>query len=205
MSLISSIPDSEPPIKQAIRDLVNVMRIDHGKLFTAQFDNDKNTVNVWQYRLFSKVNGLDPNDLIAGYELISEQRPGHMPNIHEIVSATITAKKNRVKAEREQAEVSRVAALPKPEDSKTDRQKVFELIRVGLANMGKRENAGEKDERINRLNETYARHVALLGINHGKSSVDNIHSCAVGFCDKAGVLSHGTGGGNFYCVEHYNK
>jgi hypothetical protein len=203
-------PDYPEALRQAIRIITNSMRLDFGGLFAKQFEGENASVKKWQYRLLEKLQGLYPQDVLDGYEAITDQKPGHLPTIPEIAYATVQRQRERLKQEQNQVEAERLSALPPP-DIKADPKRVFALMREALGGMDGRETEAEKQARLGRLQDKLAAHEALLRTDKAAGRIktvylDNSHTCAIGWCLKPGVLCHSTGGGgNFYCTEHYRQ
>lgn len=206
-------------MRRAIRSLTNMMRLDYGGLFTHQFPKDdkgrEREVKAWQFRLLSKLRGLDPRDVLDGYDTLLGEKPSALPTVPELVAATLRQQKLRLKESQGQAEAERVALLPpKPEVPDTvarqNLAKIREMLGQATAGAGAKETEAEREARLKRLADKVAAHEALLQKDfplYGKPLVVKpAHQCAVGWCDRPGTTSSGTkGDGKYYCGEHYRS
>jgi hypothetical protein len=204
--------DYKATLKISLQVMERCLKTDYGNLFTSQFKTDEDHDN-WKRRIHSKLNGMHPQDILDGYELLTDAKPNSPPKIPEIVEATIRAKKIRLDYEKNQAETARLESLPKkPEISdsvaKENLAKIRDLLGKATAAMERPETGDEKIERLARLKQKTIDHDALLAKDFpglGKKLITPVqHECGVGWCREIGTRSSSiTGNGVFYCKEHY--
>lgn len=204
--------DYKATLKISLQVMERCLKTDYGNLFTSQFKTDEDHDN-WKRRIHSKLNGMHPQDILDGYELLTDAKPNSPPKIPEIVEATIRAKKIRLDHEKNQAETARIGSMPKkPEISDSvameNIKKIRELLGNTMANMEKPETQEEREARLARLKASIESHEELLikdfpGL--GKKLITPVqHECGVGWCREIGTRSSSiTGNGVFYCKEHY--
>lgn len=85
-------PEQEEQIKQAIRCVYQSLCADYGQIFISQFKSDRNlngiTPNAWMHRLYKRVYGCSSEQIVNGFERLTEQAAGlKMPSMDEIVKA----------------------------------------------------------------------------------------------------------------------
>ncbi|NOU22150.1 MAG: hypothetical protein HOO93_10245 [Methyloglobulus sp.] len=93
------------PHAEAIKTLVDVMRIDFGERFTRAFA-DAEQLKQLKRRLYAQLKPFDVCDITKGYEDLVRIKPGFIPTIPEITDAVRQAAKLRA--------TKPFVALPKP-------------------------------------------------------------------------------------------
>lgn len=190
----------------ALKTLENCLKADYGSLFTSQFKTDDD-LNEWKKRIWVKMMGLHPQDILDGYEAITDDKTRKMPNVPDLVQSTLESQKKRIKREKNQVESESIALLPKPE-VKIDKKRIFDLIREYMGDIELTENKEQKKERLERLKQKTIDHQDMITrfLGNIKYVIEPSHECNVGHCLKAGTISSSTtGNGNYYCAEHYRK
>lgn len=198
----------------AIDMVVKCLKIDFGHLFSSRFKTE-DELRGWKNRLWKKLKGLGPQDVLDGYEMLTERNPSDMPEIPELLSATLHCQKMRLADEKNRAEAERLSALPhQPGISESvARQNLAEIRRLlgdVMSGMEKKETGQQQKDRLTRLEEKRIAHEALLDKDFPLRGKDVIphpgHTCSVGWCPKPGTMSSAiTGNGNFYCREHFRN
>lgn len=190
------------PLAKTIVSMINAMQADYGLVFTKQF-SDPEILRNFKQRLYQKLKGLPLDAIIDGYELCTSQSKKFCPTVPEILSSVLeTVKQNKKKAEN-QAEVSRLSALPAPK-AIANPSRVNDLLRKAMQTP----ESNEK-ERIARLKTALKNHEVMISVETMTGKVKTRpaqpeHGCSHSFCQKTGTLSHGVNwGGNFYCGEHF--
>jgi hypothetical protein len=206
--------DYKQSMVYAIETLAKQLKTDFGRLYSSRFTNDQE-LKDWKNRLWTKAKGLHPQDMLDGYESIVDTKPGRLPEIPEIVAATLVFLKIRVNQEKNQAEADRIALMPpKKEISESVARKNMDKIKKKLGTafdrMDEHETEQQKKERLIRLEQKRLEHEELLNESFPMRGKDIIpipsHECHVGWCRKPGTMSNATtGNGNFYCGEHFNR
>lgn len=198
--------DYRQSLAYAIKFIAKVMKADFGMLYAKQFPTEEDFV-IWKKRMWQKLKGLHPQDILDGYDYLLGQKPNHLPGIPEIVAATLHCQKQRLKSEREVAETNRLAALPPSQEIPDDMAKQnLVKIRALLAEAFNRNHLNDTEEK---RQEQLAAHDELLKRDfpmYGKVVMDTTHKCAVGWCGNPGVLTNATSGAeHWYCNEHFKK
>lgn len=205
--------DYKQSLVYALKLIEKNMRSDFGHLYSTQFKTDED-LRDWKKRIYTKLNGLHPKDILDGYEAIVDAKPAHMPTIPEILDATTHSQKTRLKHEQNQREAERLSALPPSKEiSDNIAHENLKRIRALLADAGekmdKKETEAERKERLVRLEQKRLAHEELIKQDfplHGKELITITHKCSVGWCDKPGTLSSAiSGNGNYFCREHWRK
>jgi len=182
-----------------ITSLVNAMRFDFGHKFISVF-KDKESLRMYKRRLYSQLRGCDVQDLADGYENFLDGRPEWPPTVPDLCGCVDKCRQSRLKALANQAEAERVAALPPP-SVECDPLAMFAEAKAKTDTL-----PANRDERRAQLLQL---HNATLSAHSDKIKhiyAQHEHSCSVGFCKSAGVLSASTkGDGNFYCREHFRE
>jgi hypothetical protein len=196
----------------AIETIARQLKIDFGRLYSSRFTNDQE-IKDWKNRLWGKIKGLHPQDMLDGYESIVDTKPGRLPEIPEIVSATLVFQKIRKKNEKNNAEAERIALIPpKPEISdsvaRQNLKKIHELVGSAFSRVDSQENENQRKDRLVRLEEKCLDYDGLIKKDFPMIDKQFIpspdHECNVGWCRSAGTVSSSTtGNGSFYCSEHY--
>lgn len=182
------------------------MAVDYGQLYKTQFSNDQD-LRLWKRRAWVKLKGLDPGDIVAGYELLAGKTKKFLPTVLDIAEYAVQTQKIRKQAEKNAKEAERLAALPPPNVA-ADKPRLFALMREHLSGIDKKLTPEEDERRLLRLAQKCEGHEALVQKDFpglGKTYLAPGHECQVGFCRDPGVLSHSTTGGNYYCKEHFRK
>lgn len=77
---------SEDPLRQAVIDIVRVMRTDYAGQFSRAYPGSDERREL-RRRLAEKLNGLAPVAILDGYEAVAEAHPGILPTVAEIVAS----------------------------------------------------------------------------------------------------------------------
>lgn len=204
--------DYKQSMVYAIETLARQLKIDFGRLYSSRFANDQD-LKDWKNRLWTKAKGLHPQDMLDGYESIVDTKPGRLPEIPEIVAATLDFQKKRTQEEKNKSEAERIGMMPpKPEISESvarqNLKKIRELLGTTFGRMEEPETGQQRKERLIRLEQKRIAHEELLNKDFPLRGQDIIpppsHECHVGWCRKPGTLSSSvSGNGNFYCSEHF--
>lgn len=187
--------DSDP-LAKTIQGLTEAMKADFGRVYESQY-SDAEVLRSYRRRLYQKLQGYRLEAIRSAYETLVNGGAKFPPTIPELVSATQKKHSEFVKAEKLQAEADRMAALPAP----TIQCNPMEMLAEAMANPQPQGELtrSEKLQMHEALVKTFGS--KIRGINAGQE-----HKCAVSFCHKTGSLSSSlTGGGNFYCREHYRE
>lgn len=191
----SNFKEKPRSVRQAIILLVNVMYVDYGNQFANRFKSDLE-LQIYKNRLLERFKGHDPRIILAGYEKAAAESPKFIPGVQELIAAIEAVDKEHKKSEINRIESERVSALPPPTIT-CDPVKMFVEAK---ANQNGLPTRAEMDARIEN-------HRALLIIHREK--IRSIRPtaeqlCKHGMCNKAGTISSSTsGGGNFYCADHW--
>lgn len=206
--------DYKQSLVYAIETLTKQLKTDFGRLYSSRFTNDQE-LRDWKNRLWTKARGLHPQDMLDGYESIVDTKPGRLPEIPEIVAATLVFQKIRVNQEKNQAEAERISLMPpKPEISESvarqNLKKIRELLGTAFDGMEQPETEQQRKERLVRLEQKRLAHEELLNKDFPMRGKDIMpppsHECHVGWCRKPGTMSNAiTGNGNYYCREHFKR
>lgn len=192
------------PLAMVIQSITLSMQADYGATFKRTFASDKDIRNL-KRRLYAKLRDLPIDCIIDGYEMCVSASTKFCPLVPDIVGAVLAVMKQRKKQAANDAEASRMAALPNP-NVKAQPERVIVLLREAL-----KVPKGDEATRWARLAATLAAHDGLIEtdkamglIRQGASFRE--HGCRHAFCGQPGVLSHGTSGGdNWYCGEHFPR
>lgn len=180
------------PLAMVIQEVTVAMKTDFGRQYQSQFKTDED-LRQYKRRLYTKLRDFDINDVADGYEIYVNSNKGFCPTIPEFIACVEQAEKESRRRREAEIEVARVAALPPP------------TVQCNSAEMLRQAKAKPKGD----LQAALKNHDAVLKINSHNIKSRRFgpeHSCAIGFCQKAGALSHNTkGGGPFYCLEHYRQ
>jgi len=184
------------PLQKLIISLIDAMRADFGVAFQKQFSDPEN-LRQYKRRLYQKLRERDHRDVLDGYEVYVDSAPKFPPKIPELLGLFSDAEKRRLLAEKNASEAQNVTALPPPVTHECD--PVAMLVEAKEAATG---NGANRDERLKA-------HEALINIHRGGGKIKarpdvSAHKCEHGMCHRAGTISSTTtGGGNFYCAEHF--
>lgn len=190
--------------------MVNCLTLDYTVLFKSRFACDDD-LRAWKNRLFQKLGGLDPRDFLSGYERLIELKPSRMPEIPDLLWATLECQKGRVKLEKNFEESNRVALMPPKKDMpESVARENLGKIRFLLSKAMHRINTNvDGKERLLLLEEKIQQHERLLDIsfpNRGKTYLNQQHKCSVGWCDNHGTMSSSTSGSsNWFCRGHMKQ
>lgn len=205
--------DYRQSLVYAVDMVAKNLKHDFGNYLKARFDSD-NDLSDWKNRLYAKLKGLHPQDILDGYDMVVDKKPSHMPEIPELLSATLTCQKERVRAAKNMIESEQIALMsPRQEISgsvaRQNLAKIRGLASESMANMENTETPAQRDERLARLKQKTVEHDAIMDDafkGQVKAYIDPAHQCNVGWCGKPGVKSTAiTGNGNFYCRDHYTR
>jgi hypothetical protein len=182
------------PLAQVILQITHAMKTDFGAQYKKQFANDED-LRLYKRRLYTKLIDSSVPDIIDGYEAYIESGKTFCPTIPELITNIEAAKKDRLRKEANNREVQRVAALPAP--------KVVECNPLAMLAEAKDKAGTVSKADILKNHEAV---ITLAGDKIRRVDVLPVHCCAVGFCQKPGVLSRATvGNGDFFCKEHFRQ
>lgn len=144
----------------------------------------------------------NPDILVDAYESLIEKNPSFMPNGNELITEVKAVIKERARQAEQQAEVSRLAALPAPTIECNP------LLMLSKAKSAAKTNSKEDHAAwMKRKEEAMKNNNAVINLQGHKIRrryAQPEHSCKVDGCHKPGSISSGTSGGdNFYCSEHF--
>jgi hypothetical protein len=204
--------DYKRSLVYALKTIANCLKTDFGHLYSAQFKSEKD-LGEWKKRIWEKMNGMHPQDILDGYDAIVDAKPSHLPTIPELLESTLTAQKNRRKQESNKAESARVGLLPPKQEipdsvARENFKKIREMLGNAMDKIDDQETKTEREERLVRLKQKWDAHETLLDNgfpNRDKEFMPHpSHECSVGWCRKPGTItSSTTGNGNYFCIEHF--
>lgn len=185
---------SNDPLAVVITAVVDAMHTDYPQAFASAYKTDED-IRQLKRRLYSLLRTINPAAVADGYDACVQLKPGYLPTVPEIASAAYECDKSIKAKERNALHADAVAALPNPNaPMPVNVRKEFERVM---------ENRGKTD-----METLVKRHEELIRADIKRQAIRiptmTNNKCAVGGCEKTGVLSHSTtGGANFYCAEHF--
>jgi hypothetical protein len=197
---MQSTPEISDPLQSAVILLVDAMRTDYAQQFRAGYPG-KDDVRQLKRRLYQLMRTLDPKHIFTGYEAAEKAKPGNMPTVPEIVTASYESKKQAERDEANQGEAKAAMALPPPPKNAPMPPNIRKLWSRIL-----QESSKTEEEREARLPELLATHNALLANHYAQGKIRHVAPalklCAC--CGNLGVLSHSIrGDGNWFCSLHW--
>ena len=190
----------ESPIKMQIVGLMYALKFDFSERFMKQFKN-ADDVQMYKQKMYSELDGVRINAIYGGYRAFCEENSKKEYidiGQHKIV-AYIKDFNEKLRREEESAkETERISALPPPTVTIEPEQitQMFADAKNKSANLGQ----ADRDAMIQN-------HYAILILKSHlirRPKFNEEHNCEYSGCRKLGALARSTtGGGNFYCLEHY--
>lgn len=188
----SEVSTSSDPLAQCILSMISAMQSDFGHRYTSQYA-DPEQLRQYKRRLYQKLKGFEIPDIVDGYEIYLKTKSEWPPTVPRLLEHVEEAEAARRKKEENKRIADKVAALPVP--------KVIECDPLAMLAEAKDKAGTASKADILKNHEAV---ITLAGDKIRKVEVQPHHCCAVGFCQKPGVLSRATGGnGDFFCVEHF--
>ena len=190
------------PLAMAIVHMMRAMASDYGAMFTKQFPTEE-SAKEFKQRLYKKLGGIEITSIYEGYELAVQASPKFCPNAMQIVASAVAAEKDAKRKEKNRLEAERVSALPPP----TITCNPIAMLREAMAKIAAEEAGMTKEQKRERHLERLKAHEALMAEHMAKIRHNpQDHLCAAHMCGNAGTMSHGiTGGGNYYCADHFRR
>jgi hypothetical protein len=196
------IPTSDP-INTGISHLLRAMKADFAQKFSSRF-GDELELRDYKQRLRKIFENNTVADIYDAYERYLDTRPEWPPTNIDLRSHLEDLLKDRKQKLDNHADAQRVAALPAP---KIECNPVEMLAKAkSAAKTGSKEDIATWMKRKAEAEQNNNAVITLHSHRIRKRYASAEHKCAVGFCNKAGTnSSSNTGGGNFYCKEHYRE
>lgn len=193
MSNIAEISEkiNSDPLAKIIQSITQAMKADFGQQYAKQFKTDDD-MRMYKRRLYTKLKGHEIGDIADGYEMYVDGVNKFTPTIPDLIAIVEQARKNRLHAEANKAEVARISALPAPTITCDPMALLAEAKKAPTGNMA----------------EKMAAHKALLTMHskHIRNPVFHGHGCAVSHCRNLGSMTTSTKGGEtWYCRDHYRN
>jgi len=204
--------------KQAVRLVYSAIHTDYGDKFTSRFigeGGDRLTPKQWMLRLYSKVMSFPAQCIIDGYDAAARKSGAFPPTIPEIEEAIREKNRDRMRYEAAVVEAPKFSNLLEYVDNvlaPNARTPSAEAAMEAIKDILSRPDAKTKAERnvrldaaVDLLNQTLADQAKAKKIRLG-IDITRFEPCGRSGCDAPGVLSHSlTGGGPWYCKEHWRK
>jgi len=183
--------------------MTKAMRNDFGRQFSKKFACNEDLL-AYKRRLFEKLKNTALDDIVNGYEDYVDSGNKFVPELPELLKFIRGATDQRMKQSKLAAESATIAALPAP----TIECDPVEMLIAAKKAYKPIADAMETDaDRLKQRLEVLKNHEAIItlaGSHVRHLYADSDHSCGVSGCYKAGTMTGGTtGGGNYYCKEHY--
>jgi hypothetical protein len=171
------------------------MKADFGKKYQSQFATEED-LKIYKNRLYTLLNGHAVSAIVEGYEMFIETAPEWPPTAPDVLAFTKQREKEIASAIKNREEAERLAAPPAP---------TIEVNAIEMLAKAKSATSGKmtKEEEIQARADALKNHEAVLNLNSHRIKrryAQPSHYCAVDGCRKPGGIS---GGGNFYCADHY--
>lgn len=204
---------SSDPLKDAVRAVFSAAQMDYGTRFLSQFASDAER-NAWKHRFYRMVAGIDPSDVIDGYDRAAQECAPHVPGLREIVSAVHQLRANRLRNEYDikQASTPRIPAgsgiagvvehLAAQNEGNTVAEGCIEMMREILARPAEKTD----EERNARLDRALSAHSKLLSMAPRVEHRGEAKQCPV--CGKPGRIAkttHADSTTPYFCVEHFRN
>lgn len=190
------------PLKNAVLDITNAMRIDFAEAFWKAFPTEED-VRLLRRRLYSRARNLPIQAVIDGYE--ASLGDGKMPSVENIIAHANQIASRIRKTERERLEAERVAALPPP-----NREGLERIASERLEANRKAVKQESPEERSARRAEMLRQHEALIAAARAAGRIYTPKfagkQCAIPYCENAGTISSSTTGSElWYCKTHFRR
>lgn len=182
-----------------IVSMVNAMEADYPEKFRWTFA-DTERLRQFKRRLYERLRALPASVILDAYDQVATDNPKNMPTIPEIAAAAAGLAEAERRAAQAQQDANRGAQLPGERISPEGLRKIAETREKA------RQRARMPPEEYRAIT---AQHDAIIQTAVMSGRVRTVpaadhHKCAVSYCDRAGTIGSGTsGGGNWYCSEHY--
>jgi hypothetical protein len=191
------------PVNIGITHLLRAMKADFAQKFSSRFTDDRE-LRDYKQRLRKIFENNTAADIYDAYERYLDTRPEWPPTNIDLRSHLEDLLKDRKKQMENKAEAQRIAALPAP-TIEVNAMEMLAKAKAASKTKGKDDHAAWMKRKAAADQNNAA---VLMLHNHRirKHYAGPEHKCAVEFCRKAGTNSaSNTGGGNFYCKEHYRE
>jgi hypothetical protein len=191
------------PVNIGITHLLRAMKADFAQKFSSRFTDDRE-LRDYKQRLRKIFENNTAADIYDAYERYLDTRPEWPPTNIDLRSHLEDLLKDRKKQMENKAEAQRIAALPAP-TIEVNAMEMLAKAKAASKTKGKDDHAAWMKRKA-AADQNNAAVLMLHSHRIRKRYASAEHKCAVEFCRKAGTNSaSNTGGGNFYCKEHYRE
>jgi hypothetical protein len=191
-------------LEKVVIALVENMKSDFGSHYDRSYPGAEDK-RQHKRRLYAQLRDKQLIDIRVAYEHYIQEGINKLPTIPQLIGLVDEAAKIRKKNKHNAEEAERMAALPPPNITRTVNP--IAMLRDAIAQIAMDEQGLSKAEKWAKHQERLKAHEALIAEFESKRKLDvSGHLCATSFCGNVGTLSHGlTGGGNFYCRDHFKR